>query len=442
MNKTISRFIDFDKKYCFVPGVLIAFILLSNAYFSTYSIVFAAAAFVGMFFYLGNDVFKNKNFYFIFFPLLIVAFCGFISSLFINSALSNQDYFRDIFYLIQNLFFLLSGYMIAIKKWEKRNILYFYILVCALLIVLYNFASVLLSRDFRFDIIRTYTLRGMETILVSCFICFSRLLSKNFKNKKTLIFYILCLCFCLAGFIFSFSRTGFILLIAFLIIFLIKTENFTATVIGVCVVFTLLALFVVSVFFIEIPLLSYYCKKIATSFKEINIFNDWSIGANRTNYWRGYEAYSALEDFKSGNLATMLFGKGFGHNIKLQYAQPLGSKMYSELPIIHNAYICIMVKYGLVGLLCFLVAFITPIIMLFKKRDDDMTKSISESILVYLIVSPLFVTSLLSSCTYGAILFMFGFMISLTEQQDEKIVKKSEKKSLIWKTIRKFRNSK
>ena len=412
--RIVSRIVDLNDKYLFIPGFLIIVVLLSNAFFPTYSFVIAAISLLISFFCIGNSIFNHKAFYYITIPFILTVFCGFFSSFILNSSLSNRDYFRDIFYLVQNVFFFLAGFSVFTMKSEKREILLTYIIISACLIVTYNLATLLVFRKFGFDNIRDSMLRGMETTMLSCFICFTRIVKKDRTlHKYRCIFPFI---YTLFGFVFSFSRTGIILILFLLFISIIKTEKISLIIAGFSIVFVLLGVFIIATFVVDIPLLSYYCKKIVKSFNEINIFNDWTIGANRTYFWRGYESYSAIQEIKSGNLFSVIFGNGFGHSVKLEYAQPLGNKMYIDLPITHNAYLAIMVKYGILGTICVIASFISPFVLVSRRKDDMAIKTMTLSLLLYILISPLFVTSLLSSCTYGGIIFLYGGMIALSNK--------------------------
>lgn len=414
-----------EDRFMVIEGALLVLTLFSNAYFSTYSFVFACFTLAVMFLLEGNIIFRLRALYCMSIPFFVIIFSGFLSSFVLNTSLSNRDYFRDIFYLVQNIFFLLGGFLLFSRNSDKRKILFSYIIISACIISITNLSSLIIGKQFEFEKMRVCMVRGMENVLIASFICFLELFRKN--RWKVKLFYALSLFLTLATFILSFSRTGIILFVLFITISTFKTEKISWTIAGSLVIIGILILFAIASFAVEIPFLSHYCQKIVTSFKEINIFNVWSIGPNRTHYWRGYEAYCALEDFKSGDIFSMFLGNGFGHNIKLEFAQPLGNKVYSELPIIHNAYLAILVKYGIIGVFCFLFAFIAPYILIIRKKDEEGIKRIALSLLLYLLISPLFVTSLLSSCTYGSTLFLFGGMIALAGNLPNKVKEKKKK---------------
>lgn len=417
MSKAFEKSKEFLNKYKIIPGVLIALTLIANAYFPTYSFAVAALACIVMFFFLGNDLFSQKTLFLFLIPFFGVICIGFLSAFTSNDGLSNSSYFRDIFYLVQNGMFFCGGYLLCTQFFKQFKKMSIYIIVAAIIIVLYNMFSLLRGGKIEFEFARVVMLKGMETVLVAAFLSFFEMLKKQ-RNIWISVFYILVFVLCFAGFVLSFSRTGMILLIVFIVLFAIYSKTDLELYLSVGLLALLVVVFIVS-FFVEIPLISYYSKKIAASFNEISIFHDWSNGGNRTRYWRGYEAFCALEDFKAGYAHTYLFGKGYGHNIRLGYAQPIGNSVYIDLPILHNAYLASLVKYGVVGTLLLIGSFVLPVISMFKKKDGREVVVIGFSLLVYLLLSPLFVTSILSSCSSGCVLFLYAMMVAFASSLEK-----------------------
>ena len=67
-------------------------------------------------------------------------------------------------------------------------------------------------------------------------------------------------------------------------------------------------------------------------------------------HWRGYETYRALLTYMSGGMRGYLLGGGFGTNVDLGFVMTLADEEFSEIPILHNGYMYLLVKTGAVGL--------------------------------------------------------------------------------------------
>jgi hypothetical protein len=76
--------------------------------------------------------------------------------------------------------------------------------------------------------------------------------------------------------------------------------------------------------------------------------------------WRGFEAYIGLESFKSAGPIEKVVGQGFGALVDLGFYMQLGRGGETEfrlVPVLHNGYIYILVKCGLIGLVMYAVLY-------------------------------------------------------------------------------------
>jgi hypothetical protein len=87
--------------------------------------------------------------------------------------------------------------------------------------------------------------------------------------------------------------------------------------------------------------------------------------------WRGYEAYQGMMKYEDGDALQQVFGFGFGARVDLGLIMKLGGKDYEDVPILHNEYVMLLVKTGVVGLLLYLVFLYTLGFTRLKKRDID-----------------------------------------------------------------------
>lgn len=103
---------------------------------------------------------------------------------------------------------------------------------------------------------------------------------------------------------------------------------------------------------------STFIGKLARSLDEISVqeYVDYkSINEN----WRGYETARALKLYYSGSPLQWLFGHGFGAQVDLGLAMPLGggdgekAEVRRFIPILHNGYAYLVVKGGAAAILLF-----------------------------------------------------------------------------------------
>lgn len=84
-------------------------------------------------------------------------------------------------------------------------------------------------------------------------------------------------------------------------------------------------------------------------------FNDaWTQEDMGTSY-RAYEIFAAYTEFSKYSLINQLFGGGFGALVPLDFPLTVGGNEYSEIPWMHNGYLYILVKSGLLGMLCYFI---------------------------------------------------------------------------------------
>lgn len=94
-------------------------------------------------------------------------------------------------------------------------------------------------------------------------------------------------------------------------------------------------------------------SKVVSSFAEVAISNYVDAADINTN-WRGFEAYRAVATYLSGNAPELVMGQGFGALVDLGiYTQLGGDEEFRYIPITHNGYVYILIKTGVLGLLCY-----------------------------------------------------------------------------------------
>jgi hypothetical protein len=95
--------------------------------------------------------------------------------------------------------------------------------------------------------------------------------------------------------------------------------------------------------------------KINNSLSEISFTDDSDAQAMLIN-WRGFEAYRAYISFIDSHALQQIFGRGWGATVDLGLAVEMSEGMtYQYLPILHNGYLHILTKYGILGIFFYVI---------------------------------------------------------------------------------------
>ena len=103
-----------------------------------------------------------------------------------------------------------------------------------------------------------------------------------------------------------------------------------------------------------------FVEKVLFSLQEMEVRDYHSIVDINTR-WRGYETARALNTYSSGEYWQYLTGRGFGTSVDLGLYMPMGGELIRFAPILHNGYIYLLVKTGVLGILIYLL-FLTSIV--------------------------------------------------------------------------------
>ena len=106
--------------------------------------------------------------------------------------------------------------------------------------------------------------------------------------------------------------------------------------------------------------------------------------------WRGFEAYNAQLLFEQSSILRQLFGNGFGTMVDLGIElRGADGEITRFLPILHNGYYYILVKYGLIGV-CTYIGTLFWYILIGRRTTDISTNE--DKLLFGLVMSILFAT--------------------------------------------------
>jgi hypothetical protein len=294
-------------------------------------------------------------------PLLII----FLLGLFGISHHERRHILRDMAYALTPVALLITGFWISDNK-KMQSYFFRVLLFGGFIIALAHLSKLVIQPELFTTDIKTirYEAANPSVDLVTL-----ALLIGLFGKKLGLIKLFprllpdyLVLPVLMLSFIFSFSRTG-------LVIFLVLSAAIT----GLIGKINLKAITLVLVFIIAFLVLimttprddvETFRGKIARSFREV-VVREYTRYRDININWRGHETWLAMKMVKSGTLWQKMAGHGFGSVVDLNMTMILAGEEFTEIPILHNGYAYILVKTGILGLLCYAVFYL---ILLFRSR--------------------------------------------------------------------------
>lgn len=174
-------------------------------------------------------------------------------------------------------------------------------------------------------------------------------------------------------------------------------------------------------------------SRFARGFKEI-IPSEGEDRASRSLSFRGYEAFRAIQTFSDGSLGEIIFGQGFGATIDLGetwilggiFGEESGTVEFDELIIIHNGYLQVLVKYGIIGFLLY-VYFIFSWIKLSRHQKtaaypNEMFHRLTVSTALVFFMYSLLVTGLFNKTAFGACLIIIGALLCICNKRNVSLI--------------------
>ena len=304
---------------------------------------YSAIFFILLLTYIGSYNVKIDNeFRYVLNPLIGMILCG--AFFCINNDL--YDSIRDAWYAAKALICLLMGYYLG-RKITNQHI-FFNILVYISSALSLVYLSTLFIAEGQLDLESVSAIGGMP-IFVAVAIPLLLFSNTGFVFKGNQVLRLLLILAISAAFIFSYSRTGIVALIIFIASGMGLFNNLRKVL--YLLILAAFLFFAISNYLpqIEVGNISFF-GKLQNSLVELS-FNDGSDRAEMITNWRGFEAYRAFIGFEDAQLLQQVFGQGWGANVDLGFSVEIGKDMnYQYLPILHNGYMHILTKYGLIGL--------------------------------------------------------------------------------------------
>ena len=136
-------------------------------------------------------------------------------------------------------------------------------------------------------------------------------------------------------------------------------------------------------------------------------------------HWRGYEAQTAIKMLNDDGFVSWGIGKGFGALVDLGVEVQLSGEDVRYIPILHNGFVYVLFKTGILGLLFYLF-YVSYLYSFYRAKSADDQIFRMNRLLVgcsfYVFFSSLVVTGIFkpydfSSLLIGSIFALKGFYI-------------------------------
>jgi O-antigen ligase len=255
-----------------------------------------------------------------------------------------ESVFRDFIYFLIPLVFFFSGTTFRNARGDIESLvvkmmsLYSFIF---LLFIVYQFEVYgLINRQ----LIRDNVSAGSFLSVLGSFAIFANL-RRWWNGLSKACFFIFPLVLFLES-----SRTYVIVLFAFAVVYAIH-KYWRQLLIFLPFILAILGL--TALIFDQSTLTTIIVNKIIGELIPSEIWTQESMGLN----YRAYEAQQGWKMFLDFPLNSILFGQGFGSLVPLDFHVLLGEVEYDAVPWVHNGYIYLLVKTGLIGLLCYILFF-------------------------------------------------------------------------------------
>lgn len=361
--------------------------------------------------------------------LVVIILLGIISAFF--SKPTAYNFIRDLLYFIKPLILIILGYFAAkrINNWEIIFKIFIYLGVAY---AIYHIGNIVVNIDFKTATASEIRGVGGLSNIVEIFAVALLVLSYKYpvfnviKGTKTKKFF---LCILMVSFVLYLSRTMFVA-VFFLILGALNYLKINKKGLK----YGMLVLLIFSGFYAYLfsadlnrngtGLESFlYKMKIAPS----EIFSpnlDLNNHAALWDHWRAYEAYCAFEGLNE-QPSKYIHGYGLGALIDLKFPAPISSEGNEQfIPILHNGYVFILYKTGIIGLLLYIVFLLSLYFQSYSKQRNIQSLVFSNLIAavgLYLLFSSLIITGLYNVEEVTAIILGVFLYLGSNEKLNSKL---------------------
>lgn len=315
------------------------------------------------------NIYKNNTAIFLIIPM----FLGLIFSY----EHDFKDIFRDIFLFAIPYVYYLAGVTLNFNNFDYRRLVYIYSLIYCLFFVFFSIVNYLNYGFLNIQIIRDFVSPGSFLLVICIFFLYSESNSNIFLNFLFIFTQLI--------FIIQSSRTYFIIIFIFFFDKFFKLRKYT-------ILFIIIIIIAMTyIFRTELQEVDVFNKV----FLELSFKDNWTEADMGTSY-RAYEAITAFKTFLNYSWLNIIFGGGFGALVNLDMPVVLAQVEYNAVPWVHNGFMFILVKVGILGILSYIVFFFRVI----KKSiflENAFYKSILRLTIVGMLIANIVICGLFST---------------------------------------------
>ncbi len=347
--------------------------------------------------------------------LSIIAIIGVLSSY--GFKYQPFDTLKDIIYFIRPITILLASYLV-VKRIKSKTFVFNTVIFVALVFAIKHLFNVLINITNIDSYVYLRSLGGKQNhieIVALVFLFFTPYHSAFKKYKKLTVFIISF------SFLLYLSRTMFIVLFLFFLGYkgyLFLNRKLIRGFLFLTIFSTILVAILSN---IETNRNSTGIKafiyKTQNSFTELlEPIDTKAIVRDRRGlweHWRAYEAAKAVEQMNKNGTKAWLIGLGFGSKIDLETTVKLDGNFFNEVPSIHNGFVNVIFKTGILGLLCYCICIIYIFIshQQFKTGNKNILfNKLIVATSVYMLFNSLVITGFYRPGEFS--IFLYGILVA------------------------------
>jgi hypothetical protein len=378
--------------------ILVLLLLFDSFSFFSYSVLWYSVII-----FIINFLYINKYGYVYVLPLICINVIGIIG----NKEL-DADFFKDLWYYFKPIIIFLAGVSI-LKMFSSIEKFNNFIVIAGAFQSIFNLFSFFFIKTNSPGLLETsVSVSSFVTVYGVVILLYNKFDSAFIKKVKWFLLII-----SLTTILVSFSRSIILALIICIVIIRgnIKRKNI------LLITFSISAALLFLYFIPQLPIFVSLYNKIKFSSQELELSSSFYNFDEFVSNWRGYESNLALLAFsKNLNIISLFFGNGFGFLVDLQTYISLKDVFYKYIPKLHNGYLEVLCKTGVVGV-SLLILFYLRLILYFKrkKRNSIYPKFYIRfpiSLIIIQIVTTYTITGIYNKQALDTTLFILGFYFS------------------------------
>lgn len=364
------------------------------------------------------------------FLLLMILAVGLPGLLYSDVTFGN--YFKDVVYFIRPPLVIYASYLL-ISKIDNKNFLFTAIIGLSFLYAIHHIGRILMYMSEADSISDLRSIGGRYNHLELIGMVFITLVKDlQIKRKLGSLLYKTLVCILVISFIIYFSRVMFVVYIAFILAYKgylkVSAKGIKAAFFILVGLFALM--YVVNKFDVDSNSkgVGGFVFKIQNTYNEM--FESLDIETIKRDkrdlwkHWRGYEAQNAIQQLDEKGGMSVIFGRGLGASVDLGIEVYLSGEAFEEITILHNGYIYVLFKTGIIGLVFYLI-YILIFYLYYQIKASSRTTFALNRLLVgcafYIAVSSLVVSGIYKPYDFSSLLIGGIFALKSFYNEDRNI---------------------